>query len=137
MKDTVKKYDKQVHGRAGIMILLVALFSSFKPPYTKPNREDCCWSRGNGWVFAALVRVLKELPLKSVYRTEIIHNFTDRAEALVRVQRSNSFRNVSLHDPGSGPHEGQPVTYNLKSDFEDNGPGCFMLAGSEVYKLTG
>ncbi|MFA6946684.1 MAG: glycoside hydrolase family 88 protein, partial [Pedobacter sp.] len=34
----------------------------FVPPYKEPNGEDCYWSRGNGWVLAALVRVLEIMP---------------------------------------------------------------------------
>ena len=30
----------------------------FDPPYVEPNGKNCYWSRGNGWVYAALVRVL-------------------------------------------------------------------------------
>ena len=33
------------------------------------------------------------------------------------------------------PSAGQPVSYTQKPDFEDFGIGCFLLAGSEVYKL--
>jgi unsaturated rhamnogalacturonyl hydrolase len=36
---------------------------------------------------------------------------------------------------GKQPSDGQPVTYDSKPDFEDYGLGCFLLAGSEVYKL--
>ena len=36
---------------------------------------------------------------------------------------------------GKEPKESQPVTYNREPDFEDFGLGCFLLAGSEVYKL--
>jgi unsaturated rhamnogalacturonyl hydrolase len=36
---------------------------------------------------------------------------------------------------GKEPKDGQPVTFNSKPDFEDYGLGCFLLAGSEVYKL--
>jgi len=36
---------------------------------------------------------------------------------------------------GKQPSDGQPVTYNQAPDFEDYGLGCFLLAGSEVYKL--
>jgi len=36
---------------------------------------------------------------------------------------------------GKEPKDGQPVTYNSKPDFEDYGLGCFLLAGSEVYKM--
>ena len=36
---------------------------------------------------------------------------------------------------GKEPKESQPVTYDREPDFEDFGLGCFLLAGSEVYKL--
>ena len=36
---------------------------------------------------------------------------------------------------GKEPKDGQPVSYTSKPDFEDYGLGCFLLAGSEVYKL--
>ena len=36
---------------------------------------------------------------------------------------------------GSGPEAGQPVGYDKMPDFEDYGLGCFLLAGSEMYKL--
>jgi unsaturated rhamnogalacturonyl hydrolase len=36
---------------------------------------------------------------------------------------------------GKEPKDGQPVTYTSKPDFEDYGLGCFLLAGTEVYKL--
>jgi rhamnogalacturonyl hydrolase YesR len=41
-----------------------------------------------------------------------------------------------LQGTGKQPSDGQPVTYDSKPDFEDYGLGCFLLAGSEVYKLT-
>ena len=37
---------------------------------------------------------------------------------------------------GKEPKDGQPVTYDSKPDFDDFGTGCFLLAGSEIYKLT-
>jgi rhamnogalacturonyl hydrolase YesR len=37
---------------------------------------------------------------------------------------------------GKEPKEGQPVTYTSMPDFEDYGLGCFLLAGTEIYKLT-
>jgi rhamnogalacturonyl hydrolase YesR len=36
---------------------------------------------------------------------------------------------------GKEPKDGQPVTSTSVPDFEDFGLGCFLLAGSEVYKL--
>ena len=37
---------------------------------------------------------------------------------------------------GKQPSDGQPVTASSVPDFEDYGLGCFLLAGSEVYKLS-
>lgn len=36
---------------------------------------------------------------------------------------------------GKEPKDGQPLSYNKIPDFEDYGLGCFLLAGSEVYKV--
>jgi rhamnogalacturonyl hydrolase YesR len=36
---------------------------------------------------------------------------------------------------GKEPKDGQPVNYEHVPDFEDYGLGCFLLAGTEVYKL--
>lgn len=167
----------------------------FKPPYTEPNGEDCYWSRGNGWVVAALVRVLEILP-DDPHRAEYETTLLEMLDALVPLQRADGFWNVSLHDPdhfggpetsgtalfvygmawavnrglvdaaryrpviekawqamvrdavhangflgylqgtGKEPKDGQPVTYTSRPDFEDYGLGCFLLAGSEVYRLA-
>lgn len=40
-----------------------------------------------------------------------------------------------LQGTGKEPKDGQPVTYTSVPDFEDYGLGCFLLAGSELYKL--
>src|SRR5690606_9353493 len=71
----------------------------FDPPYKEPNGEDCYWSRGNGWVIAALVRVLDIIPENAQHRDQYINDFKAMAEALVKVQREDGFWNVSLHDP--------------------------------------
>jgi unsaturated rhamnogalacturonyl hydrolase len=36
---------------------------------------------------------------------------------------------------GKEPKDSQPVSYTNVPDFEDFGLGCFLLAGSEVYKI--
>lgn len=169
----------------------------FVPPYKEPNGEDCYWARGNGWVVAALVRVLDELPESDTHYNEYLQDLKDMLAALVPLQRKDGYWNVSLHDAthfggketsgtalftygmawainkgiidkktyepivsrawqalakeslhkngflgyvqgtGKEPKDGQPVTYTSKPDFEDYGLGCFLLAGSEVYKLIG
>lgn len=169
--------------------------ADFDPPYKEPNGEDCYWSRGNGWVIAALARVLDVIPEDAPHRDQYISDFKAMAEALRRIQRDDGFWNVSLHDPthfggkeatgtalfayamawgvnngllddavyrpviarawhalsteslrpngflgyvqstGKEPADGQPVTVDSMPDFEDYGLGCFMLAGTEVYKM--
>ncbi|HXB94034.1 MAG TPA: glycoside hydrolase family 88 protein, partial [Puia sp.] len=70
----------------------------FTPPYKEPNGENSYWSRGNGWVLAALVRVLSMLPLNDAHRPEYLQNYLDMVSALVPLQRADGFWNVSLHD---------------------------------------
>lgn len=71
----------------------------FVPPYKEPNGEDCYWSRGNGWVVAALVRVLEIMPKNAPHRKEYQKTLVKMLEALVPVQRPDGFWNASLHDP--------------------------------------
>lgn len=40
-----------------------------------------------------------------------------------------------VQSTGKEPKEGQPLSYDKIPDFEDYGLGCFLLAGSEVYKM--
>jgi rhamnogalacturonyl hydrolase YesR len=37
---------------------------------------------------------------------------------------------------GSKPADSQPVGYDKKPNFDDFGVGCFLLAGSEAYRLA-
>ncbi len=40
-----------------------------------------------------------------------------------------------VQSTGKEPKDGQPLSYDKIPDFEDYGLGCFLLAGSEVYKM--
>ncbi|MCJ8165942.1 glycoside hydrolase family 88 protein [Pontibacter sp. E15-1] len=73
--------------------------ADFVAPYTAPNGEDCYWSRGNGWVVAALVRVLDIMPKNAPHRDEYQQTYLEMMQALVPLQRPDGFWNVSLHDP--------------------------------------
>jgi hypothetical protein len=64
-----------------------------------PAGKNVYWSRGNGWVFAALARVLTELPTTDAHRLEYETTFKEMAAALKAVQRTNGFWNESLADP--------------------------------------
>lgn len=192
-------YTKNRHGDKGLYNREDHLWwrdKDFDPPYKEPNGEDCYWSRGNGWVVMALVRVLEELPKSDPHYAEYLQDFKDMCAALVKIQQPDGLWTVSLHDPnhyggkeitgtscftygfawgvrkgildkkryqpaltkawnamvkdavhkngflgyvqgtGKEPKDGQPVTYTSTPDFEDYGLGCFLLAGTEVYKLT-
>jgi len=191
-------YTKLKHGTSGLYSSKDHLWwrdKDFVPPYKEPNGENCYWSRGNGWVVAALVRTLEFLPGKSKYRKEYTGTLKEMFEALIPLQRKDGFWNVSLKDSthfggkevtgtalfvygmawginegliskkqykpvvmkawnaliaeslhqngflgyvqgtGKEPKDSQPVGYENVPNFEDFGLGCFLLAGSEVYKL--
>ena len=71
----------------------------FDSPYTEPNGTNCFWSRGNGWVFAALTRVLDIIPASEPHRAEYLADFDGDVRGTSRLQRTDGFWNVSLHDP--------------------------------------
>jgi len=184
----------------------------FNPPYTTPNGKNCYWSRGNGWVVAAYVRTMDELPAPAPFSstrskktepasTDPYHyndykaDFIAMCHALKQIQREDGFWNCDLGDPdnfggpetsgtalfiygmawgvrkgylsadefmptivrgwqalasvvqangyvgyiqgtGKEPKDSQPVSANGKLDFEDFGIGCWLLAATEVYKLS-
>ncbi|HZL11997.1 MAG TPA: glycoside hydrolase family 88 protein [Prolixibacteraceae bacterium] len=72
----------------------------FMPPYKEPNGQDCYWSRGNGWVVAALVRVMEINPNDPHYK-EYKKTYLEMMKALLPIQRTDGFWNASLHDPSN------------------------------------
>ena len=191
-------FTKYKHGDKGLYNAAEHLWwrdKDFDPPYKEPNGANCYWSRGNGWVVAALVRTLQMLPKTDPHYNEYLQDYKDMLKALIPLQRTDGFWNVSLADStnfggkelsgtalfvygmawginnnlidketykpimvkawdamvndcvhpdgmlgfvqgtGKEPKDGQPVTYDHIPDFEDYGLGCFLLAGSEMYKL--
>ena len=69
----------------------------------------------------------------------------DRAKYLPVITKArNAMVNDAVHPngylgyvqgTGKEPKDGQPVAYDSKPDFDDYGTGCFLPAGTEVYKL--
>jgi len=103
-------YSKQTEGTRGLYNPVDGLWwrdADYDPPYTEPNGEDCYWSRGNGWVLAALVRVMDLIPEDHPFYFEYMKTYLEMCDALVKVQRKDGFWNVSLHDPD---HFGGPET---------------------------
>ena len=191
-------FTKNKHGDNGLYNQKEHLWwrdKDFDPPYKEPNGKNCYWARGNGWVVAALLRVMNELPKNDSHYQEYLQDYKDMCAALLPLQRKDGYWNVSLNDPnnfggkevsgtslfiygfawginnnildkkiylpaitkawnamskeavhpdgklgyvqgtGKEPKDGQPVNYDNTPDFEDYGLGCFLLAGSEIYKL--
>ena len=73
--------------------------ADFVPPVTSPGGKDIYWSRGNGWVVAALVKVLEIMPKDAPHREEYQKTYLEMMNALVPLQREDGFWNVSLEDP--------------------------------------
>lgn len=70
--------------------------ADYVPPYKEPDGKDCYWSRGNGWVYAALVRSMNELPKKEKAYKELKRDFLLMSEGLRKCQRPDGFWNPSL-----------------------------------------
>ncbi len=69
---------------------------NFVAPYKESDGKNCYWSRGNGWVFAALTRCMMYLPKKDKYHKLFKKDFLRMAKALVPLQREDGFWNASL-----------------------------------------
>lgn len=191
-------FTRDKHGDTGLFNPHDGLWyrdKRFMPPYKEPNGKDCYWSRGNGWAYAALARVMDILPPDSPHYADYKKDFLKMSEAIRDCRRDDGFWNVSLHDPGNfggkegtgtalfvyglawgvrngildratylplaldgwdglvrycmhpdgalgymqgrsnSPKAGLPLSYEIVHEPEDFAVGCFLLAGSEIYKL--
>lgn len=70
--------------------------------------EDIYWSRGNGWVIAALARVLEVLPANEPHRAAYEADLRALAAALIPLQRDDGFWNTSLSNPTHCEALGEP-----------------------------
>ncbi|MCD7971591.1 MAG: glycoside hydrolase family 88 protein [Candidatus Azobacteroides sp.] len=73
------------------------------PKHTTKNGLKDFWARGNGWVFAAIPRVLEDLPLQDPFREEYIRIFLSMAEALKATQQPEGYWTRSLLDSAHAP----------------------------------
>lgn len=67
------------------------------------NGEKVFWGRGNGWVAAGLVNILKALPAESPLRPFYENLFEELVDTLVDLQSDNGFWHASLLDPDEYP----------------------------------
>ncbi len=67
------------------------------------NGQKVFWSRGNGWVFAGIVRILQSLPSNSPERPRFERLFKDMAEKILACQQPDGMWCSSLLDPSDYP----------------------------------
>jgi rhamnogalacturonyl hydrolase YesR len=94
-------HTKNVQGEKGLYNPTEGLWyrdKDFDPPYVTPAGKSCYWSRGDGWVVAALVRVLDIMPKNAPHRAEYEKTYLEMMKALAPLQRADGFWNVSLKD---------------------------------------
>ena len=70
--------------------------ADYVPPYKEKDGNDCYWSRGNGWVYAALVRCMNQLPKKSKAYKELKKDFLLMSAGLLKCQHEDGFWHASL-----------------------------------------
>ncbi|MEN9362593.1 MAG: Unsaturated rhamnogalacturonyl hydrolase YteR [Verrucomicrobiota bacterium] len=67
------------------------------------NGAKVFWSRGNGWVFAGLAHILRELPADAKSRPYFEDLFKKMAKRLAALQQPDGSWHASLLDPASFP----------------------------------
>lgn len=75
--------------------------ADYVPPYKEADGNQCYWSRGNGWVLAALVRVMDQMKPRGKAYKELKKDFVAMCGALAKCQREDGFWNVSLVSPAT------------------------------------
>jgi rhamnogalacturonyl hydrolase YesR len=73
------------------------------PKHQSVNGKKDFWSRGDGWVFAGLAKVLKDLPKDDPHRDAYIAKFKGMAQALKKAQTDDGYWTRSLLDPQHAP----------------------------------
>lgn len=73
------------------------------PKHQTPSGKKDFWARGDGWVLAALAKVLKDLPLTNKYRNEYVIRFQEMASSIAACQQPEGYWTRSLLDPQFAP----------------------------------
>ena len=73
------------------------------PKHKSLNGKKDFWARGDGWVLAALAKVLKDLPETDRYRQEYIDRFQTMAKAVAACQQPKGYWTRSMLDPEHAP----------------------------------
>lgn len=73
------------------------------PKHKSVNGKKDFWARGDGWVLAALAKVLKDLPETDAYCQEYIDCFRTMAKAIAACQQPEGYWTRSMLDPEHAP----------------------------------
>ena len=68
------------------------------------NGRKVFWGRGNGWVFAGLPVIIRELPENYLHRAYFVNIFKEMAARLKSLQTPDGSWHASLLDPASYPN---------------------------------
>jgi unsaturated rhamnogalacturonyl hydrolase len=74
------------------------------------NGTKVFWGRGNGWVFAGLPVILKELPADYENKEYFVKIYKDMAAKVLSLQSADGFWHASLLDPASYPNPEMSAT---------------------------
>ena len=70
-----------------------------------PSGKNVYWSRGNGWVYAGLVRILDTLPATDPRRGDYLKLFQDLTESILKYQGEDGLWRTSLNEPSWYPEK--------------------------------
>jgi len=73
------------------------------PGHKSVNGKKDFWARGDGWVFAGLAKVLKDLPKNDKHRQEYITKYKGMAEAILKSQQAEGYWTRSMLDADHAP----------------------------------
>ncbi len=74
------------------------------------NGTKVFWGRGNGWVFAGLPVIIRELPANYEHREYFVKLYRDMAAKILSLQSADGFWHASLLDPKSYPNPEMSAT---------------------------
>lgn len=74
------------------------------------NGAKVFWGRGNGWVFAGLPIIIRELPKKYEQKPYFVTIYKEMAAKLLSLQDVNGYWHASLLDPASYPNPEMSAT---------------------------
>ena len=73
------------------------------PKHKSTNGKKDFWARGDGWVFAGLAKVLKDLPKNDPHRAEYLTKYKNMAKAIAKSQQKEGYWTRSILDPEHAP----------------------------------